>query len=216
MRIAIIGAGNVGTALGRGWARADHSIAFGVSGPTTDKSRALAEETGATVANNRIAAGDADVIVMSVPWGAVQVAVAALGPLDGRVVIDATNPLNFGPDGMSLAVGFSDSGAETIQRLASGASVFKTMNQVGFHVMDRAREYPLSPTMFVAGDDTANKPVVMGLVADLGFTPLDCGSLKMARYLEPYAMVWINQVVVQGIEDSRAFVLMPRNPEKKQ
>jgi predicted dinucleotide-binding enzyme len=133
--------------------------------------------------------------------------------LEGRHLIDVTNPLTFGPKGLALARGYSDSGAETVQRLAPGASVFKTMNQVGFRVMDRARDYPVPPTMFVAGDDATRKPVVMGLVADLGFGPLDGGALKMARLLEPYAMVWINQVVAQRAEETRAFALMRRTGE---
>jgi predicted dinucleotide-binding enzyme len=210
MRIAIIGAGNVGTALGRGWARAGHSIAFGVADPHSEKSRALGRATGAAVRANAEAASDADAIVLSVPWGAVDQAVRSLGDMAGKLVIDATNPLDFGPSGLQLALGFSDSGGETVQRLAPGASVFKTMNQVGFRVMDSASLYPVRPTMFVAGDDAARKTEVMSLVADLGFEPLDCGGLVMARLLEPYAMLWINQVVAKGGDDTVAFALMPR------
>ena len=209
MQIAIIGAGAVGTALARGWARAGHGIAFGVNDPGAEKHQVLRDQGFATRFNGE-AAATAEAIVLSVPWAAVQAAVASLGDVTGKLILDATNPLEFGADGLALAVGFSDSAGETVQRLAPGASVFKTMNQVGFRVMDAASGYPAPPTMFVAGDDAARKREVMDLVADLGFEPLDCGGLKMARLLEPYAMLWINQVVVQGAPDTSAFALMRR------
>lgn len=209
MQIAIIGAGAVGTALARGWARAGHAIVFGVNDPGAEKHQALRDQGFAATSNAEAAAG-ADAIVLSVPWAAVEAAVASLGDVAGKLILDATNPLEFGADGLALAVGFTDSGAETVQRLAPGASVFKTMNQVGFRVMDAASGYPAQPTMFVAGDDAARKAEAMGLVADLGFEPLDCGGLRMARLLEPYAMLWINQVVARGAPDASAFALMRR------
>ncbi|WP_421935837.1 NADPH-dependent F420 reductase [Phenylobacterium sp.] len=209
MRIAIIGAGAVGGALARGWTRAGHDIVFGVSDPSAAKHAALRAQ-GFAVASNREAAGAASAIALAVPWAAIEDAVASLGDVAGKLILDATNPLAFGPDGLSLAIGFTDSGGEQVQRLASGASVFKTMNQVGYRVMDAATGYPTAPSMFVAGDDEGRKIDVMGLVADLGFEPLDCGGLRMARLLEPYAMVWINQVAVRGAPDTSAFALMHR------
>lgn len=210
MQIAIIGAGSVGTALARGWARAGHTVAFGVNDPGAEKHQPLRDAGFATRTNGEAAAA-ADAIVLAVPWAAIEAAVTSLGDVSGKLILDATNPLAFGADGLALTVGFSDSGGEMVQRLARGASVFKTMNQVGFKVMDAATGYPATPTMFVAGDDDARKGEAMGLVADLGFEPLDCGGLRMARLLEPYALVWINQVVVHGASDTSAFALMRRS-----
>lgn len=207
MRIAIIGAGAVGGALARGWSRAGHDIVFGVSDPSAAK-HAEFKAQGFAVTTNREAAGSASAIVLAVPWASIDGAVESLGGVVGKLILDATNPLAFGPEGLALAVGFTDSGGEHVQRLAPGASVFKTMNQVGFRVMDAATGYPTAPSMFVAGDDEARKAEVMGLVADLGFEPLDCGGLRMARLLEPYAMVWINQVAARGAPDTSAFALM--------
>ncbi|MEP9355108.1 NAD(P)-binding domain-containing protein [Xanthobacter sp. KR7-65] len=213
MRIAIIGAGNVGGALGKGWARAGHSIVYGVPDPAAPKHAAAAQAVAATVTDVAGAVTGAEAIVLAVPWDAVPAALAAAGDLSGRLVIDATNPLAMGPGGLGLALGFSTSGAEEVERLAPGAAVFKAMNQVGFSVMAAATGYPARPVMFVAGDDAGRKPQALGLVADLGFEAMDAGPLKQARLLEPYAMLWIDQAVNRGAPLDNAFAFMRHQGE---
>jgi 8-hydroxy-5-deazaflavin:NADPH oxidoreductase len=211
MRIAILGAGSVGGALGRGWSRAGHRIAYGVPKPEDPKHAAAAQAAGgADVASVGQAAAGAEAIALAVPWPAVPEAVAACGALAGRILIDVTNPLRMGAEGLELALGFDCSGAETVAGLATGALVFKAMNQVGFEVMADSAGFPAPPVMFVAGDDAAAKPVVLGLVRDLGFEALDAGGLKLARLLEPYAMLWIHQVVDRGAPRDSAFAFMRR------
>lgn len=212
MRLAIIGAGNVGAALGKGWARAGHHITFGVPDPSDPRHKAAADGAGgARLASVAAASAEADAIVLAVPWDAVPDAITRLGDLQGRVIIDVTNPVTSGPDGLKLALGFTTSGAEEVERLARGAPVFKAMNQVGFAVMAEAAGYPVRPTMFIAGDDDTRKPLVMGLVADLGFEAVDAGPLDRARLIEPYAMLWIDQVVARGAPANNAFAFMGRN-----
>jgi hypothetical protein len=211
MRIAILGAGSVGGALGRGWSRAGHRIAYGVPNPTDPKHAVAARAAGnAYVAGVGQAVNGAEAIVLAVPWPAVPEAITACGDLAGRIVIDVTNPLRMGPHGLELALGFDRSGAEFVAGLAKGAAVFKAMNQVGFEVMADSSGFPARPVMFVAGDDERAKPVVMGLVSDLGFQTLDTGALRFARLLEPYAMLWIHQVVDRGAPRDSAFAFMPR------
>ena len=211
MRIAILGAGSVGGALGRGWSRAGHRIVYGVPNPNEPKHAAAARAAGgADVAAVGQAASGAEAIVLAVPWPAVPDAIAACGNLAGRIVIDVTNPLRMGADGLELALGLDRSGAEFIAGLAKGAAVFKALNQVGFEVMSDSTGFPARPVMFIAGDDARAKAVVMGLVSDLGFQALDTGGLKIARLLEPYAMLWIHQVVDRGAPRDSAFAFMPR------
>jgi predicted dinucleotide-binding enzyme len=124
------------------------------------------------------------------------------------MLIDATNPLTFGPGGFTLALGFDRSGGEEVARLAQGARVVKTLNTVGSGVMDKARGYPVPPAMFLAGDDEAAKAEAAGLLTDLGFSPIDAGGLKLARLLEPFGLVWINQVVTRGANPLSAFAFM--------
>ncbi len=193
MRIAILGAGNVGGALGRGWARAGHAIAYGVPNPSDAKHRATAEAAGhATVASVAEAVRGADVVVLAVPFDAAGDALAAAGDLGGRPLIDATNPLRMRDGTLELALGFDRSGGEHVASLAKGAAVFKTLNQVGFETMADTTGFAAQPVMFVAGDDAKQKPLVLGLVADLGFHAVDAGGLAVARLLEPLAMLWIH------------------------
>lgn len=212
MKIAILGAGNVGGALGKAWGRLGHSIAYGVPNPTDAKYRAAAAAAGgAHIASVAEAARNADALVLAVPFPAVDAALAAAGNLSGRLVIDVTNPLRMGPAGLELSLGFDRSGAEHIAARAPGAAVFKTLNQVGYEVMANATGYAAPPVMFVAGDDATRKPAVMGLVSALGFNAVDAGPLRIARLLEPFAMLWIHMALNQHAASDNAFAYLSRN-----
>lgn len=208
MRIAIIGAGNVGAALARGWSRAGHEVVLGVRDAA--KHRALIEETGARALPPNGAAEAAEVIVVAVPHAAVFDAVAGLGALEGKVVIDATNAIAQGPDGPDLAVGFTTSAAEQIAERLPGARVVKTLNQVGAGVMADAGGFDPTPVMFMAGDDAVAKETVAGLLSDIGFEAVDAGPLHRARLLEPLAMLWIDQALVRGRGRDWAFAVTRR------
>ena len=132
MHVAILGAGNVGGALGKGWALKGHAIAYGVPDPSDAKHRAVAEAAGkARVGTVGEAVRGADAVVLAVPFDAVDQALAAAGDLAGRLVIDVTNPLRMGASGLELSMGFDRSAGEHVAALAPGASVFKTLNQAG-------------------------------------------------------------------------------------
>jgi len=209
MKIAIIGAGNVGKALGSGWIKAGHNVTYGVRKPNESKNDALkSEQPQASLGTNGDAARDAEIVVLSTPWGATEEAVRDCGSLAGKIVIDATNPLKADSSGINLDRGFTTSGAEQVAQWASGAQVFKTMNQIGFSLMDHPKfKDGAAPVMFVAGD-CDGKSKVMRLVEDLGFEAIDAGGLKYARLLEPYAMLWIHLALVQGVGRDFAFALL--------
>jgi hypothetical protein len=89
--------------------------------------------------------------------------------------------------------------------------VFKALNQTGFANMERAHEFaPLPAAMYVAGDDATRKPLVLSLVSALGFQAIDAGPLRIARLLEPMAMLWIHMALNRGEPMSRAFALTQR------
>ena len=152
----------------------------------------------------------ADAIVLAVPFDAVGDALAAAGDLSGRLLIDVTNPLRMGAAGLELSLGFDRSAAEHVASLAPRATVFKTLNQVGFEVMANTVGYAAPPVMFVAGDDDARKPVVMTLVSDLGFHAVDAGGLRVARLLEPYGMLWIHMALDREAGRDNAFAYLAR------
>ena len=204
MNIAVIGAGNVGQALGEAWRARGHDVAYGVPNPANPKYAALG------AANLKLppdAAKTAEVVVLATPWDATEQACKGLGSVAGKIVVDCTNPLGMGPDGLKLVVGFDNSGGEMVAGWCAGASVFKTFNQTGFENMKRASSFARKAVMFVAGNDDAKKPTVLRLVGDIGFEPADAGPLRNARLLEPMAMLWIDQVLNGRMNRERAFAL---------
>jgi 8-hydroxy-5-deazaflavin:NADPH oxidoreductase len=206
MNIVIIGAGNVGRALAAGWKRAGHAVALAVRDPDrVDPHEAKRE--GVPLVPARNAAQRGDVIVLAIPWDAVPAAIAALGPLDAKVVVDATNPLT---DDFTLALGHDDSAGETVARLAKGAQVVKAFNTTGANNMRDSNYSGGKLAMPIAGDVPAAKQTVMQLAADLGFAPVDAGPLAMSRYLEPMAMVWIKLAINQGRGVNFGFAMLER------
>jgi predicted dinucleotide-binding enzyme len=212
MKIAIIGAGNVGGALGANWAQKGHDIVFGVRDPKADKTQTLLKSIGgkASAALPAEAAANADVVVLSTLWPATEVAIRSLGNLKGKIVLDATNPLAMGPEGLGLEIGHSISGGEKVQGWAAGAAVYKTLNTTGFANMANPVFNGVKSVMFVAGDDEANKPKVLKLVGELGFDTVDAGPLRVARLLEAHAMLWIHLALVRGRGRDWAFGMLKR------
>ena len=201
MKVAVIGAGNVGQALAGALARAGHEVSFGVRTPAQPGERTVGE-----------AATWCDVAILAVPFQAAADVIAAAHGFAGKVLVDATNPLGMGPGGLALTVGFADSGAERIAALAPRAHVFKTFNQTGFENMAAAGRYPSRPVMFVAGDAAAAKPTVLRLVSDAGFEALDAGGLSAARLLEPLAMMWIELARKRGLGQDFTFAIQRPKP----
>lgn len=212
MRIAIIGAGNVGGALGKGWARAGHHITYGVATPGKPEHDAAAQGAGgARVTSPAEAVRATELVVLAVPWAAAADALRACGDLRDRVLIDVTNPIRFTEAGMVLDFGFDTSAGEKVADIAPGALVMKTLNQVGFDVMAAVSGYAAQPVMFVASDHDPAKRTAMQLVSALGFEALDGGPLRTARLLEPMAMLWIDQVYRRGAPADSAFALVRRS-----
>jgi predicted dinucleotide-binding enzyme len=201
MQVAIIGAGQVGTALAGALRRVGHQIVFGVKAPASGRT------DQADVAE---AARRADTVILAVPFAAAAGVIAAASGFAGKILIDATNPLGVGDGGLGLTLGFATSGAEQIAALAPRAKVFKTFNQTGFENMTAARSYAARPVMFVAGDDAAAKAVVLALVGDVGFEAVDAGGLRAARLLEPLAMLWIELARKGGLGADFTFSLQRR------
>ena len=209
MKIAIIGAGNVGGALGKRWAAAGHEVLFGVRDPAREKYQSLVTQTGGKgrLMTSAEAVKGASVVVLATPWNTTEAALTACGSLAGKILIDATNPL--GAD-LALTMGHSDSGAEQVGRWAAGANVVKAFNSTGFNVMDDPVMERRHAVMFVAGDDQAAKGVVLDLATAIGFEAIDAGNLKMARVLEPMAQLWIYCAYRQGLTRDYAFALIRR------
>jgi 8-hydroxy-5-deazaflavin:NADPH oxidoreductase len=175
MKIGIIGKGNVGTAIGTGLSRKGHEVKFG----HRDPKEPVAE-----------AAKWGEAIILAVPYENVTDAAKAIGSAaDGKVLLDVTNAIG---ENMNLAVGFSTSAAEELQKKLPKARVVKAFNTVFAQNQSTGRVGNEQLTFFVAGDDAKAKQAIMQLGKDLGFDPVDAGPLRSARYLEPMAMLLIN------------------------
>lgn len=210
--LAIIGAGKVGSTLGRVLAER-RKVVFGVKNPSDSKHAALLTAVpGAKVASSSEAVAQAEIVILATPWTAVAEAVEACDGFAGKILIDATNPLGMTAHGLSLTTGFSTSGAEQIQAMAPKGFVFKTFNQTGYEVMSAAHFFAQAPVMFVAGDNAASRPAVMALVADAGFEAVDAGPLASARLLEPLAVLWIDLALKRGQGRDFAFALTRKEP----
>ena len=200
MKIAIIGAGNVGRVLGAAW-RGDHDVTYGVRSPDDAKYADL----DAVVATNATAASGSDVVALCTPWQSTEQAVKACGDLGGKVLIDCTNPLT--ADVSGLEVGHTTSGAEQVAAWVPGALVCKAMNQIGAPMMDHP-QLPSTPVMFVCGDDETAKLTTADLVSQLGFEVVDAGDLTVARLLEPYGLLWIHLALRRGFGTNWGFGLL--------
>ncbi len=189
--------------LGEGWTRAGHEVVYGVR----DAAKVAAALPSAKLAAPAEAARDAEVVVLTVPFAALEPTVASLGPLAGKVVIDATNPVGAG---IRTSLPAGDSGAKRVAAASPGARVVKAFNTTGFNVMANPRFGDEAATMFVAGDDAAAKQVAGELATALGFEPVDAGPLSQAELLEQLAMLWISMAIAHGHGREMAFRLVKR------
>jgi 8-hydroxy-5-deazaflavin:NADPH oxidoreductase len=181
MRIGVIGAGRIGGGAARLLARAGHELLLSYS-RDPDKLRAQAEEIGGQAGTPAEAAAFGDVVILAVPWPAIDDAVAQAGSLDGRIVIDTTNP--FGAGGWQVPEGRTTT--QVNQERLAGAQVVKSFNTLtaAFQQEAAGRTGEKRVAMFLAGDDAEAKRVVAGLIDDAGFDPVDAGTAAQSSILE--------------------------------
>jgi predicted dinucleotide-binding enzyme len=194
--ITIVGAGNMGGALARGWLAAGHRVTLAVRDVAGEDVKALTA-LGAKAQGAAGAAQDADVVVLAIPFGAVASTASQLGALAGKVVIDCTNAI---APGMQLRFGLNTSSAEELAKTLPGARVVRAFNQQGAEVLENPRFGDATATQFVAGDDDDARSCVLALSRDLALDAIDVGSLSNARLLEPMTLFWIGSA---GALDTR-------------
>jgi 8-hydroxy-5-deazaflavin:NADPH oxidoreductase len=188
VRLGIIGAGSLGTALGERYAASGHAVMFGGGASAHD----AAVRLRASVGSNAETAAFGDVVILAVPFAAVDAALADTGPLRGRVLWSCVNALK--PDYTGLAIGFDNSAAEEVARRAPGARVVAAVPPFADAIAKGPLCYDrdLEPTVFICGDDRAAKRIVEDLVRELGAHPVDAGPLVAARLVEPAMMLTVS------------------------
>lgn len=190
MKIGILGAGNVGTTLGKAWAKQGHDVIFGVRDPQTAGVKTLLNETNnkvqaATIADTAIAS---EIVALTVPWEAVPEILQQVGDLNHKICLDCTNPLV--ANKLEQAIALKTSGGEQVAAWLPKARVVKIFNTVGWEIMAQPQYDTETATMFYAGDDTEAKAVAAQLAREVGFDPIDAGGLSAAGHLENLAGFW--------------------------
>lgn len=199
MKVGIIGSGDVGKSLGKGFISAGHEVKIGSRTP--EKLNDWAKSTGATTGTFEDVARFGELIALATLGVATEEALRLAGAknLQGKVIIDATNPLKFVPGKPpTLAVGGNDSLGEQVQKQVPGARVVKAFNTTGNPFFYKPQFPGGPPDMFIAGNDAAAKKTVSEVCRDFGWGVIDVGGIEGSRYLEAMCMTWVLHGVLSG------------------
>lgn len=190
MKIGILGSGRMGGNIGTVLARAGHEVIFSYS-RSASRLQALARAAGGKARAGSVAeAAEAEVVLLAVHWTRLDDVLGQAGTLAGKVVLTCCVPLN--ASDTELVVAYQHSGAEVLAERLPKASVVATFqttpSEVLLPVYER-RQQAERPSLLYCGDDRAANRVATQLIADAGFVPEDAGPLRIARYIEPFAML---------------------------
>ena len=187
MKIAIIGAGNVGTALATSLTRAGHDVVISSRDPQ-DAATAAAATGAASAATNTQAIDGVDVVIAAVPAASLPDIAAELGAsLDGTPVVDVSNRMSFGAEGPSMDT--STSNAEELAARLPSSPVVKAFNTLFASKQADPSAEGVQLDGFVAADDADAKATILALVESIGLRPVDVGPLVRARQLESLAFL---------------------------
>ena len=213
MKIAVIGAGRVGKGVGEVLRTAGHQVVYGVREPKEEASSDGARRTTVSAA-----AEPADVIVLATPYAAIPQAIAEMGNLQGKILIDCTNNMAFtDAGGLALTFDGRHSVGMEVRALAKGAHVYKSFNQIGSEILEAAADIEGGPPLmlFAGPDDAESKAVVRTIISDADFDPLYLGPMEEAYLLEALGVLW-SQLAASGETDRDwAFKRVPLKGTKR-
>lgn len=191
--IAIIGTGQVASALGPRFAELGHDIVYGSRNPSRDEVKQLVAHTGhgASATTPAEAAAMADIVVLAVPGMAIESVMKSIGDLSGKIIIDPTNALRRGDDGL-FELGVETSNAELIQGWAPNAYVVKAFNTLNWRTMLDPESAGGPVSIPLVGDSAEAKAVVATLAEGIGLEPIDLGPVRYAHFVEGMLILWIN------------------------
>jgi hypothetical protein len=199
MRVGILGSGLMGGKLGTLFARAGHEVVFSYARSERKLAR-LARAAGLKARSGTVreAVRDADVILLAVHWSRMDDVLSQTGDLSGKVIVTCSLPMN--DDDTELVIADTSSGAEVLASRIPGARVVSAFNTVPSEVLFavfEARRRANKPSLVYCGDEPRSKRIAADLIRDVGFTPVDSGPLKIARYTEPFALL-VARIAYQG------------------
>ncbi|HZV75900.1 MAG TPA: NAD(P)-binding domain-containing protein [Conexibacter sp.] len=214
-RVGVIGSGAVGRALAAGFAARGHEVTIGTREPeeNDDLQAWAAQHDGVAIGSFAAATEGGEIVVLATKGTATEEAIRTAGPqhFAGKVVIDATNPLDHSGSAPAMTVGHTDSGGEIVQRAIPDARVVKAFNTVNNELMvdPRLGSPPARQPMFIAGDDADAKTTVTSVLADFGWDAFDVGGIEQSRQLESLCLLWVAVGRARGAWD-HAFTFVAR------
>lgn len=207
MKLAIIGTGNVGSALTKAWSKAGHEIWLGVRDQNQFKGSALVSLSGVQVAFIREAVDQTEVIVLATPAKAAVEIAKSLGTkdqLNGKIVIDTMNTVPPQRGGQSTT--------EMIVEATGHPDIAKCFNAIGANIMENPRFGDVAVELYTAGNSKRAREAAISLAKDAGFADcIDIGGLDRTLLLEQFAFFWINLAMFQGMGREFSFKLLKRN-----
>ena len=202
MKIAILGAGNIGGTLGKKWAAAGHEVIFGVRDSQSPKTRAAVENSGGKTRAVSVeeAVHFGEVVLISVPWGTVPEVVAAnAAGLGHKIIIDSTNHFA-GPVINNL---------KCIQDNVPSAIIFRAFNSLGWEIFAEPQIGQVQADMFYCGPDGAPRLAVERLIAEVGVRPIWVGGNERVEAVDHVGSLWVALVSQRGWQRRRiAFKLL--------
>jgi hypothetical protein len=189
MRIAIIGAGNIGSTLGKKWLARGHQVSFGVRDLSSDKTQARIKDIPqATFQLTKEAIKEAEVVVLAVPGKVVESVIDTLGQdLNDKLILDATNLI--GQDTMHSF--------EHIHQVAPRAKLYRAFNSLGWENFDNPIIHGQTIDHFYCGDPDAHSSID-NLIKDIGLNPIYLGGLEHTATLDALTKLWFNLAFQKG------------------
>ncbi|MCP4299437.1 MAG: NADPH-dependent F420 reductase, partial [Gammaproteobacteria bacterium] len=183
--VTIIGTGDMGDSLGPRFVELGYEVIYGSREPDGEKAQAVVRQTGgkSRATTQREAAQAGDIVILAVPWPAMETVAQSLGPLDDKIVIDVSFPHEQGEDGYYVPM-LETSSAEMIQQWNPGARVIKTFALQASYVIDDPSVVGGPVTIPMAADDREAKEQIAEIIVEMGLDPVDAGPLRYSRELE--------------------------------
>lgn len=193
MKVGILGSGDVGKALAKGFKAEGYDVMIATRNTDSEKAETLKKDLAVEVGNFAETAAFGELIVLATGWSGTEQALqlAEQQNLEGKVVIDVTNPLKFGDNGPELVIGHTNSGGEQVQRWLPKSQVVKAFNIVNNADMYKPSFEQGEPTMLIAGNEDSAKRQVLGILEQFGWEAIDIGDITVARELESLCMLWV-------------------------
>jgi predicted dinucleotide-binding enzyme len=204
--VAVIGTGDMGDSLGPRFAELGYRVVYGSRSHDSDRVKELVKSTGehASAASPMQAAQDADIVLLLVPWPAMETVAQSLGDLDGKIIVDVSMPFKQGDDGYPLHL-LETSSAEMIQDWNPGAKVVKAFATMGSQVIDDPMVEGGLVSIPVASDYRDAKEKVAKIITGMGLDPVDFGPLRMSRDIEIMQMIYMIPLVQNRAENWEFF-----------